>query len=346
MVRTPWILACTLAVSAWLAIDPAPLGAEAFSLEQTDHGVKVEIDGKLFTEYRTDVGTKPILWPIIGPTGAPMTRDYPMKDVEGEKRDHYHQQSFWLTYGEVNDIDFWAEPRSYKEGKVPAGRKFGSIVQRELILSDPGRSSSQPSGQAEAGFVTHNDWIDSASKKKQLEDQRAFRFTTAPDARIIDFSITLKATDGDVNFGDTKEGAMGIRVPTVMDVTSKKGGRIENSEGQTDDAAWGKPARWVDYSGTVEGQQVGVAILNHPTSFHYPTRWHVRTYGLFAANPFGLHDFDKGATEQGGYKLLAGKSLTLNYRFVFHRGDAKAAHVAEAFESYAKEHPENAGGGF
>ena len=185
--------------------------------------------------------------------------------------------------------------------------------------------------------MTRNDWVDSSTKKKQLEDERHFRFATANDARIIDFAITLKASDGDVVFGDTKEGAMGIRVPTVMDVASKKGGRIENSEGQTDDAAWGKPARWVDYSGIIDGQAVGIAILNHPSSFHYPTRWHVRTYGLFAANPFGLHDFDKQATQPGGYTLPAGKSLTLSYRFIFHRGDAKAAQIAEAFDAFAKE---------
>ncbi len=339
MLFKPWTVCCTLAMAGWLVTDTSPTSAQSFTLQETNHGLRVELDGKLFTEYRTDIGTKPILWPIIGPTGAQMTRDYPMKDVEGEKRDHYHQQSFWFTYGEVNEIDFWAEPRSYKEGKVPAGRKFGSIVHRAFTNLSTKAHSEGSQNQAEASFVTQNDWVDSSTKKKQLEDERTYRFATAQDARIIDFTITLKATDGDVVFGDTKEGAMGIRVPTVLDVASKKGGRIENSEGQTDDAAWGKPARWVDYNGTIDGQKVGIAILNHPSSFHYPTRWHVRTYGLFAANPFGLHDFDKAASEPGGYTLPSGKSLTLSYRFIFHLGDAKAAQIGEAFEIYAKTPP-------
>ena len=129
-----------------------------------------------------------------------------------------------------------------KRAKFPAGRKFGSIIQRPKWfrlepapcgpVCGPCRSSVRDA-QRLGGFV---------DQKKQLEDERLYRFSTAKDARIIDFAIVLKASDGDVVFGDTKEVAMGIRVPTVLDVASKKGGHIENSEGQTDDAAWGKPA--------------------------------------------------------------------------------------------------------
>ena len=76
----------------------------------------------------------------------------------------------------------------------------------------------------------------------------------------------------------------GLRVATSMDVTSKKGGKIINAEGIENTPAWGKPSPWVDYTGPVGGKTVGVAIFNHPSSFRYPTTWHVRDYGLFAAN--------------------------------------------------------------
>jgi hypothetical protein len=120
-----------------------------------------------------------------------------------------------------------------------------------------------------------------------------------------------------------------------MDVLSKKGGKIINSEGLTDDAAWGKPAKWVDYHGPVDGAVEGIAILNHPKSFRYPTTWHVRTYGLFAANPFGLRDFTKGAGD-GMHKVPAGETMTLRYRVLLHGGDEKAGKVAQAFEEYSK----------
>ena len=108
----------------------------------------------------------------------------------------------------------------------------------------------------------------------------------------------------------------------------------KNAEGITDDAAWGKASPWVDYVGPVEGKTVGVAILNHPDSFRYPTTWHVRTYGLFAANPFGWHDF--GQKTSGEYTVPEGQSVRFAYRVVLHEGDTATARVANAFSGYSQ----------
>lgn len=78
-----------------------------------------------------------------------------------------------------------------------------------------------------------------------------------------------------------------------MAVDSKLGGKIINSNGIVDGDARGKPAAWSDYNGPVEGENLGIAMLNHPSSFRAPTRWHVRSYGLFTANPFALNQYDK-----------------------------------------------------
>jgi hypothetical protein len=126
----------------------------------------------------------------------------------------------------------------------------------------------------------------------------------------------------------------GIRVASSMDVTKKLGGRISNAEGLTDEKAWGRASPWVDYAGPVFGKTVGIAILNHPSSFRYPTTWHVRTYGLFAANPFGWHDF--GAHVPGDYTLPTGETIAFNYRVILHEGDAAAAKLDRAFSAYAK----------
>jgi len=145
--------------------------------------------------------------------------------------------------------------------------------------------------------------------------------------------LILVSNRGPVTFGDTKEGMFGLRVASSMDVNKKRGGLILNAEGLRDDAAWGKPSAWVDYSGPLGGRTVGIAILNHPDSFRYPTHWHVRTYGLFAANPFGWHDF--GIGKSGTYTLPQGHSLRFSYRVIFHDGDAQAARIAEHFRQYA-----------
>ena len=285
--------------------------------ERSENGAAVKIDGRLFTEYLVRSGAKPILWPIIGPTGKPMTRAFPMAGGDGETKDHPHQRSLWFTHGKVNGMDFWLE----------APGKSGTIKHQEFLKIASGKP---------AVIATRNAWID-PNGKKVCEDQRTLRFDADGDARWIDFDITLKAADVPVTFADTKEGAFGIRVAETIRVDGKRGGRIVNSENQADGAAWGKPAAWVDYHGPIDGQIVGIAILNHPSSFRFPTYWHVRSYGLFAANPFGLHDFAGGNAGRGACTLPPGESLTLRYRVLLHRGDEKAAKVAESFVEYAKE---------
>ena len=122
------------------------------------------------------------------------------------------------------------------------------------------------------------------------------------------------------------------------DDENKQGGNIVNSLGDTDGATWGKQSSWVDYHGPVgkENQVVGIAILNHPSSFRFPTYWHVRTYGLFAANVFGIHNFENSNEKDGSHTLKPGATMTFRYRVLLHRGDEKQARIAEAFVEYAK----------
>jgi hypothetical protein len=290
------------------------LVASDLTLEDSAGGVAVKIDGQPFAEYLIKSGSKPIVWPIYGPSGKLMTRSWPMDpSVATEKdRDHIHQRSLWFTHGDVNGIDFWSE------GK-------GRIEHREF---------TKKSGGEEAVIGTINDWV-SPKGEKVLEDERTFTFGGDKETRWIDVDVVLKATEGPVVFGDTKEGSFGVRVPSSIRVDTKKGGQIVNSDGKQDKDAWGQPAAWVDYHGPVDDETIGIAIMNHPSSFRYPTHWHVRTYGLFAANPFGLADFT-GGKEKGEYTLPKGESLHLRYRVLLHKGDEREGHVAEAFSAYAQ----------
>jgi hypothetical protein len=85
----------------------------------------------------------------------------------------------------------------------------------------------------------------------------------------------------------------------------------------------------------VEGKTVGVAIFDHPKNPRHPTWWHVRNYGLFAANPFGIHDFEKKSAGAGDMKIAPGQSVTFRYRLYLHEGDEKQARVAERYKEYA-----------
>jgi hypothetical protein len=301
------------------------------TIEPTARGAVVEIDGELFTEYLTRAGGSPALWPVIGPTGKPMTRCYPFgPKVEGEASDHPHHQSMWFTHDQVNGADFWKANVNTPAGSSDRNRDNGAhIAHREFVKI----TSRGPM----ARIVTRNDWMD--GEQRICEDERKITFGTRRNGdRWIDFTITIRANDGDVSFGDTKEGTFAVRVADTMRLEAKLGGRIENSERQIDDAAWGMPARWVDYTGPIDGETLGIAIFCHPTSFRSTPRWHVRGYGLFAANPFGERDFPlSDRASQGPVTIERGDSLTLRYRVLLHRGATKDADLGAAFAEFAAE---------
>jgi hypothetical protein len=282
-----------------------------------DHGnLRVEIDGRRLTEYRVDVGNKPFFFPLIGPTGESFTRAYPMATVAGEERDHDHphQRSCWLTHGKVDGVDFWSE--SHAAGTIKE-------TERAVIVQGP----------VLARLWTRNDWI-APDGRRVCGDERRITFYRTTTARIVDFDFLIRADSHPVVFGETKEGMFGLRVAPSMDVTKKKGGKITNAEGLTDETAWGQASPWVDYSGPVAGTIVGIAILNHPDSFRYPTNWHVRPYGLFAANPFGGRDF--GKPDRGEYTIPPGESITFRYRVILHAGTTAEAAIPPQFRAYSQ----------
>lgn len=322
MSRAVWLGA---AIVAGAAIGDA---AEFVVKESADGGVVVTIDGQPFVTYVVDQGNKPYLWPIHGPGGPLMTRSWPMKDVPGEKHDHPHQRGLTFGHQGIDGTDTWAEAASYGTGETQraAAAKLGRIRHRAYL------------GLAGGGTgVIHaaSDVLDPAGKPI-LADERRFAFSLAGDARVIDVDIDLVASHGAVTLADMKDAGLYIRVPESMTVDAKQGGTIVNSAGQRDADAWAKRAVWCDYNGPVDGSRLGVAILNHPSSFRHPTPWHVRTYGLFTANPFGLKALDP-ASESGEIRLEPGGRISLRHRFVFHRGDEKEAGIAGAYEAYARE---------
>jgi hypothetical protein len=301
-----------------LGCSVSALSAAELTLVRDADGVTVLCDGKPFTRYVAKSGTKPILWPIVGPTGKEMTRGYPMRDPQGpEKKDHVHHRSLWFVHGDVNGISFWDE-LAQNHGQVDHEEYL------ELTNGNPARLRTRNAWRMPDGHVV-------------CEDQRTMGFGADANTRWIDFRVTLTAKDDKVVLGDTKEGSLGMRVGGAMAVDDKAGGVITNSDGLHDADAWGKRASWVDYSGPIDGEQVGITILNHPDSFRYPTYWHVRTYGLFAANPFGLHDFVGKPEANGQLTLSRGESFSLYYRIIFHAGNVDVAGTVAAFDRYAAE---------
>jgi len=300
-------------------------------------GVEVKIQGKPFATYVIDQGNKPYLYPIYGPTGKAMTRAYPMEQVEGEQHDHPHHRGLFFGHENIDDhTDTWQERATFEEMLKSPKQEATGRKRLPLVGSEKHHDFTELKAENDSAVIAETlDYLDPKGKRL-LSEERRITFHMIGEMRAIDFDQDLIASDGPVTFGDSKDAGLGIRVPTSMAVDSKLGGHIINSNGLEDANAWAKPAAWCEYTGPVEGEQLGIAFFDHPSSYRYPTIWHVRTYGLFAANPFGSKVFDKSAPSKPT-ELAAGERLKLRHRILFHVGDEKSAGIAKAYEAYAKE---------
>jgi len=320
---------------ALLTLSLTPLAFAGVELKQEDDKVRVEIDGKLFTEYHFTNCRRPYLYPIIGPTGGAMTRHWPLEeDIAAEERDHPHHKGLWYGHRKVSGVGFW------EDTNLDKGGPYGQMVHDGFVAVQSGENE---------GFLTaKNKWVVDGTGEVIGTDVRTIRFHKTADGPMIDYNITIHAGDKDMVFGDDKDGTMAIRVPESMraELPKQKGektgqpgqGHIVTSEGRKDADAWGTRGDWCDYYGPVEGQTAGIAMFDCPTNPRHPTWWHVRTYGLFAANPFGVSAFeklpDKGV---GEYTVRKGQETSFRYRFYFHAGDTEQANVAKHYAEYAAE---------
>ncbi len=304
----------TSAVSLNAQVDIKPSG--------NDH-VSIAINGQPFSEFFIgNAYSKPFLAPLRSVTGIVVTRKFPMERVEGESRDHPHHKGLWIGYGDVNGINFWeTEPESKASGSNPKDK--GNIRLKELGQVKSGRKS----GKISATFA----WIGPGGSPV-LDEERTLTFYADKTIRRLDVESTFVAKT-EVAFADTKEGFFAIRVADSM--SGKNGGIITNAEGaQTEKDVWGKRADWADYVGTVEGQKVGILILDYPANPNHPPRWHARDYGLFAANPFGVKDFDPKSDQKGGYRMHPGQSAQFRYRVIIHSGDESKKRLAGWYSDY------------
>jgi hypothetical protein len=256
--------------------------------------------GKEFEKFK-----KPFYYPIMV-QGVSLTRAHPMEVREGEARDHVHHTSVYFCHGEVNGKDYWS--------KVPI--TFKRFLKREA-------------GPVYARILAENAWGEDIT-----EIQDVTIVNVGQDV-LMDWVITLRAEKIPVHLGKTKEGTFGVRVRTELTAPDPgkkeqagrgKGMMVDSLGNEGEPAIRAKAAPWADNFGVAEGKTIGVAIMNHPTSWRYPGNWHVRNYGLFAANPF---------YEQGEHHLKPGEQVVIKYRLYAHGGDPKAAKVEEVFQGYA-----------
>lgn len=319
------ILAVTLPlVSATVA---APTSGVQVIADEAHRRVEITIDGQPFTSYIWPTSLKkPVLYPLITDEGITVTRGYPLEPRSGERVDHPHHAGMWFNYGNANGYDFWNNSDAIK----PENRsKMGTILQTKIV--------STKSGADRGELVVESVWI-TGDDKQIISQTTHYIFSQRDHARVIDQMVTLKALEH-VVFNDDKEGVLGIRVahwlespeekggifmdangnPTKVDAAPADGvgvvppsGEYLTSEGIKGEAAWGTRGRWCSLTGHTGDHTVTIAILDHPNNPGYPTYWHARGYGLFAANPLGRSIFDP---KQSALNFTIEKNQTATFRY-------------------------------
>jgi hypothetical protein len=328
-VRCFW---CGLVMLVAAATATAQAGGKPVQIQVRKDATDFLVGKELVTRYHTAGFPRPIFWPVHAPGGAPLTRAWPMNETvpAGGSSDHIHQKSLWFCHGDVIPegleltqkikgvvgVDFWSEAPGH-----------GKIVPTSI---------GKPSVADGHGFLaTHNEWR-AADGTKILDEERVIHAYDLGKARLLVLRVDLHASVAPITFGDTKEGALGVRINDVIRAGKFGKGKIENALGKVGEKeCWGRIADWCDYSGSVDGKTVGLAVLADPKNAQ-PTYWHVRDYGLMAANPFGRKKaaFHDGAAGKPLVRLAKGEHLQLRYGVLLHEGDATAGRVAENYRRF------------
>jgi hypothetical protein len=290
--------------------------------------IDVSIGGKLFTSFcYPDSLEKPFLYPIYAANNKAITRGFPWNPQPNDPTDHPHHIGLWFNYESVNGLDFWNNSYAIAADKK---KNYGWIRTQKILRTKSGK---------QAGVSYAANWTDQQNKVL-LEETTDLNFSTIENDRVIE-RITKLTAIADVSFNDVKDGMLGLRVAHELElpvsetkkytdasgiVTSVKAnkdstvtGNYLTSEGKQGDAAWGTRGNWCMLYGKMGTDSISIVMIDHPQNPGYPTYWHARNYGLFAANPLGQKVFSNGKTVLN-YKLGKGQSVTFRYKIIIASG--------------------------
>jgi hypothetical protein len=305
----------TLAVAAALCTLSAASSGRQVTVAVGDERIAIKVDDALFTALHTGTGPRKLyLHPLLTASGKRVTRAFPMEQVSGDSTDHPHQRGVWIGAEQVSGMDFWENEPSDNNPRA------GAVVLTEV--------SDVHSGTDEGRFTIRANWMSPTGKNPLVETRTMTFRAPSRDQRVVDIDLRIAAKTA-VTFADNHDAILGLRL--AKEFEEAQGGRAVNADGLT---GWerlrGARSAWVDWRATVGGEEVGVAVMDAPTNFRFPTPWHVRDYALLFASPFAFRDYEPSA-QDGSLTLKSGDELQLRYRILVHSG---AVDMKSAFEDF------------
>ncbi len=232
-----------------------------------NHQVSLRIDGVERTRWHFGPQyPRPFFYPLLGPSGQPLTRmGHPGAP------DHDHHRSIWFAHFKVLGIDFWGD-----------GRNEATIRQLQwLALEDT---------SGEARLAVRLGWFDGHDPAALVvQDVVVGVRDDGRGGTLMEVQSRFVPQAEQLEFQQTNFGFFAVRVARSLS-GAFGGGTITSSTGATGEKSiFGKPARWMDYSGLVRGAEgpilEGVTYIDHPENPGQPTGWHVREDGWMCASP-------------------------------------------------------------
>jgi len=338
------LVVAAVLLTSFVSAGPHPADRVTVVVNDQARRVDIAIDGQPFTSYIWPTTLKkPVLYPLRTAKGTVVTRGFPLEQRPAERVDHPHHAGLWFNYESVDGIDFWNNSDAIKPENAP---KMGTIVHRSIV--------SAKSGSREGELDVEADWV-TFDRKVLLKEHTHFVFRGEPDVRSLDRITTLESLDKKIDFKDEKDGLLGLRVVRALEIPSDKpevytdasghattvvkldntgvNGTYLTSEGKKGDAAWGTRGRWCNLSGMVGDEPVTITILDHPANPGFPTYWHARGYGLFAANPLGQKIFSEGQ-QALNFSLAPNASVTFRYRILIRSAMATSEATEAAYKDF------------
>lgn len=315
---------CILLLAAWAGnaqVDIQPLAGRT----------AIKINGQPFSELHFGAKAhKPYLHPLRSASGKVVTRGFPVDPHPEEMTNSPHQLGLWVGHERLNKVDFFEVDPVMEISKK---RAVGTVAFKDL--------TAVSSGARQGSLAFQADWV-APDGKVHVVENRTMTFHAEPaHLRTVDVDFTLRFPEG-ADIADHADGVLGLRLGRAFE--ERNGGVVRNFTGaQGADNLYARRSPWIDYTATVDGEALGVAVFDHPDNYNFPTRWKIRTFASIFASAFGEKEFytekplaglaPVGAKD-AGLTLGPGATLRFRYRVVVH--PAKGFDVDEAWRQFAR----------